>query len=58
MAITCSHSLKRKKIRRQIESLLQQGFRILVGDQMIRLDEIDQHKLDPKKRLNNRSYCS
>lgn len=44
------HLEKGRKLEDKLKVLLQQGFsRILVGDQMIRLDEIDQHKLDPKK---------
>jgi excinuclease ABC subunit A len=44
------HLEKGRKFEDKLKVLLQQGFsRILVGEQMIRLDEIDQHKLDPKK---------
>ena len=44
------HLEKGRKFEDKLKVLLQQGFsRILAGDQMIRLDEIDQHKLDPKK---------
>ncbi len=36
----------------KLKALLQQGFaRILVGDEMVRLDEIDNHKLDNKDIL-------
>ena len=44
------HLEKGRKFEDKLKVLLQQGFsRILVGDKMIRLDEIEQHKLDPKK---------
>ena len=43
---------KGRKLEDKLKVLLQQGFsRILFGDKMIRLDEIDQYKLDPKKTL-------
>jgi excinuclease ABC subunit A len=44
------HLEKGRKFEDKLKVLLQQGFsRILVGEQTIRLDEIDKHKLDPKK---------
>jgi excinuclease ABC subunit A len=46
------HLEEGRKLEDKLKALLQQGFaRILVDNQMIRLDEIDQHKLD-KKRCN------
>jgi excinuclease ABC subunit A len=40
---------RRRKLEDKLKALLQQGFaRILVDNQMIRLDEIDQHKLTKK----------
>ena len=50
LLLTPIHLEKGRKLEDKLKVLLQQGFsRILVGDKMIRLDEIDQHKLDPKK---------
>jgi excinuclease ABC subunit A len=46
------HLEEGRKLEDKLKALLQQGFaRILVDNEMIRLDEIDQHKLD-KKRCN------
>jgi excinuclease ABC subunit A len=43
------HLEEGRKLEDKLKALLQQGFaRILVDNQMIRLDEIDQHKLDKK----------
>ena len=43
------HLEEGRKLEDKLKVLLQQGFsRILVDDQMIRLDEIDQHSLDDK----------
>ena len=43
------HLEEGRKLEDKLKALLQQGFaRILVDNQMIRLDEIDQHSLDDK----------
>jgi excinuclease UvrABC ATPase subunit len=45
---------RRRKLEDKLKALLQQGFaRILVDNQMIRLDEIDQHKLDKRCNANH-----
>jgi excinuclease UvrABC ATPase subunit len=45
---------RREKLEDKLKALLQQGFaRILVDNEMIRLDEIDQHKLDKRCNANH-----
>jgi excinuclease ABC subunit A len=48
------HLEEGRKLEDKLKALLQQGFaRILVDNQMIRLDEIDQHKLDKRCNANH-----
>jgi excinuclease ABC subunit A len=46
------HLEEGRKLEDKLKALLHQGLQILVDNQMIRLDEIDQHTLDNKDR-----YC-
>jgi excinuclease ABC subunit A len=42
------HLEEGRKLEDKLKALLQQGFARIVDNQMIRLNEIDQHKLDKK----------
>jgi excinuclease ABC subunit A len=46
------HLEEGRKLEDKLKALLQQA-RILVDNQMIRLDEIDQHKLDKRCNANH-----
>jgi excinuclease ABC subunit A len=42
------HLEEGRKLEDKLKALLQQGFARILVDNQIRLDEIDQHKLDKK----------